>query len=170
MRLFNSESVYVAQLGKWEERFWIDGKLVDGDLYFFELDREKEIENKKLQNHQFENNPCDVCPCKDCCEDDDEFDYEDLLDVFVDRILNTEGCPGCIADILDEFADIFIPDEDEFEEYECDCEECCDELVDCIEPSPDIVINIGELYIDKDFDIDEIVKALKNLSKYTFGN
>jgi len=69
-----------------------------------------------------ENEYCDEREeCEGC--GDDEFDYGDLLEIYTKRIQETEGCPECIKEILDEFADIFIPDydEDEFEiEDECD--------------------------------------------------
>ena len=77
----------------------------------------------------------DFCDCKnEGCEDCkgckvEEFDYGELLEIFTKRIQDTEGCPECIREILDEFADIFIPDyeEDEFEITENDdviCENC----------------------------------------------
>lgn len=163
MRLFNSECFYNAELKKWDERYWIDGRATDADNYFYQQELEKEIENKKLQNREFEDNPCDVCPCRDCCEDD-EFDYEDLLDVFVEKILATEGCPGCIADVLDELVHLFLPDDDEYEE-DFDCEECCEELVGCVEPAITININIENVYSGSDGKdiVEKIVKTLKNI-------
>lgn len=64
---------------------------------------------------------CDVGECGWCgdCEEvvsdkcDEGITYDELLDEFVERIQNTEGCPSCIREILNEFADIFIPEEDE---------------------------------------------------------
>ena len=120
MRLFTSESIYNVKTGQWEERFWIDGKSVDADEYFFQQDREKKLESDKLlkqielEDDIDEIDPCENCKCRDCCEaeDNEGFDYEDLLDVFVGRILDTEGCPMCIRDILDEAISIFIPDEE----------------------------------------------------------
>ncbi len=116
MRLFNSESLYNVKTGKWEERFWIDGVLTDSDLYFYELEREKELEQIKFKSQEVEVDPCEGCKCKGCCEE--EFDYEDILDIFVGRILDTGGCPGCIREILDEFADMFLPDDEEIDENE----------------------------------------------------
>jgi len=116
MRLFTCESLFDIKSGKWEDRHWIDGILVDGDLYFFELEREKELEAKKLLKQcEFEDeedfDPCEGCQCR-CCEAEG-FTYDDLLDIFVGRILETEGCSGCIKDVLDEFADIFIGDDED---------------------------------------------------------
>jgi len=126
MRLFTSESIYDVKTGQWEERFWIDGIITDGDSYFFEQDREKKLEADKLlkqielEDDINEIDPCEGCECKgccECCEDEfEKFDYEDLLDLFVDRILEIGPCPVCLRNLLDEFADIFIPDED-VEEY-----------------------------------------------------
>jgi hypothetical protein len=49
-------------------------------------------------------------------EDVEEWDegitYDELLDDFVERIQNTEGCPSCIKGILTEMIDIFLPEGD----------------------------------------------------------
>jgi len=120
MRLFTSESLFNIKTGQWEERFWIDGIITDGESYFFEQDREKKLEADKLlkqielENDIEEIDPCEGCRCRDCCEAENEgFDYEDLLNVFVDRILEIGPCPNCLRNLLDEFADIFIPDDEE---------------------------------------------------------
>lgn len=153
MRIFDSQCFYNAQLRKWQEVYWIDGKATDADTYFYEQEKEKEIENMKLKNLEFENNPCETC-------EDDEFIYEDLLDIFVNKILETKGCPKLIGCVLDEFANVFLSDDED----ELDCEE----LIGCTDFTPDIVINIGELYLSDDFDINKFVeqvsKGLKNLN------
>ena len=68
MKLFSSESIFNAKTGKWEERYWINGSPVDGDLYFFEMDREKYLEIEKLEKQEDEiENECDCpydCPCE----------------------------------------------------------------------------------------------------------
>lgn len=59
------------------------------------------------------------CDRDDCCEGEIEFDLKDneefadytdeyleLLSVFVKEIYNTDGCPHCIATLLDGFLDI----------------------------------------------------------------
>ena len=46
MNLFKSESLYDSDNGKWIEKYWINEEEVDGDLYFYKLDREKDIEDK----------------------------------------------------------------------------------------------------------------------------
>lgn len=118
MRLFTSESIYNVKTGQWEERFWVDGIIKDADEYFFEMDREKELEQNKIFNKENEPDPCEGCECKGCCCEENEFDYDDLLDVFVGRILEIGPCRNCLRNLLDEFADIFIPDdEDENEKY-----------------------------------------------------
>jgi len=89
------------------EKFFIDGHQVSEEEYDDMLDEFDEI------NDEDEVDPCEYCECRGCCEEDVQgFTYEDLLDVFVDKLLDTEGCPGCIRDVLDEFADIFIGDDD----------------------------------------------------------
>jgi len=120
MRLFTSESIYDVKTGQWEERFWIDGIITDGDSYFFEQDREKKLEADKLlkqielENDINEVDPCEGCECRDCCEVNNEgFNYEDLLDIFVDRILDVDSCPNCTRAILDEFANIFLSDDED---------------------------------------------------------
>jgi len=89
-------------------------------------------------------NCCESGECCGECEEDEyecieEFDYNNLLDIFVSRIQETEGNSYKIRKILDEFADIFIEDyeEDEIEDKCDDCEEnkClgCSECIDCNE-------------------------------------
>jgi len=92
------------------EKYFIDGNEVseeDYDLMLEEFDEVNCLEN--------EIDPCEGCECRGCCEEEEGFDYEDLLDIFVDKIMNTGGCPGCIKDILDEFACIFLPDDEDDE-------------------------------------------------------
>ncbi len=91
MRIFESQSLYDSSLGQYIEHFWIDGEETDCDTYFQEIENEKYIEEKKLKE---ENN------CYDCC------DYNEMLDYFVGRILDTGGCPECIKEVLDQFADL----------------------------------------------------------------
>ena len=80
----------------------------------------------------------DFCDCEnDCCEDCEgckieEFDYGELLDIFAERIQETNGNKNSIKSILDEFADIFIPDynedeiDDEFVSINPDCQCTCE--------------------------------------------
>ena len=76
----------------------------------------------------------DFCDCEnEGCEDCEgckveEFDYGELLEIFAERIQETNGNIKSIKSILDEFADIFIPDydEDEFENDGEDCDVCCE--------------------------------------------
>jgi len=92
MKLFSSESIFNAKTGKWEERYWINGSPVDGDLYFFEMDREKEIENEKLKLEE-DNIDDDQCDCIEC-----------TLDRYVKEIQEINGgCPGCIREVLQGF-------------------------------------------------------------------
>lgn len=95
MRLFQSESQYNVKTGKWEEYFWIDGKEVDGDAYFYEMEIENKLENDKLlkQIEIEEEDECDCCDCIEC-----------TLDRFVDQIQEINGgCPHCIREVLQEF-------------------------------------------------------------------
>ena len=125
MKLFSSESIFNAKTGKWEERYWINGNPVDGDLYFFEQDVEKKLEaDKLLKQIEIEDriniiDPCDGCKCRECCEAEDELTYDELLEIFVDRILEIGPCPVCLKELLDIFAEEiidFVDDEDEYED------------------------------------------------------
>jgi len=107
----------------------------------------------------------DFCDCEnECCENYEEckveeFDYRELLELFTCRIQETNGNKNSIKSILDEFADIFIPDynEDEFDiigkELEDECNECEDKQI-CMD------ISIIENFYDKieNLDCDSCVK------------
>ena len=49
------------------------------------------------------------------------------MDIFTKRIQDTGGCPGCINNILDEFADNFF---DEYEDEMMD-DDCCKNQYEC---------------------------------------
>lgn len=104
MRLFQSESIFNARTGQWEEIFWIDGIIVDPDFYFYELDREKEIETAKLLKEieieefedDYEYNEC--CGC-----------YECVIQRYVDLLCEiTGGCPCCIRAALESYCDEIV--------------------------------------------------------------
>jgi len=102
MRLFTSESLFNIKTGQWEERFWIDGIITDPDLYFFELDREKELEANKLlkekENEDYEDDCCDHCDC-----------YECTIERYVQLLCElTGGCPNCIRMALECFCDDIV--------------------------------------------------------------
>lgn len=114
MRLFQSESIFNVKTDEWEDRYWIEGKIVDGDLYFFELERERHLEIEKLKEAITEQN--DGCGCDGNCEEcslheDDEEDQEDFCDCPECTILRysqeiqeiTGGCHGCIEECLTRF-------------------------------------------------------------------
>ena len=117
--------------------------------------KEKELVKEKVEDNPYIYNNCDDnceeckdyinnCKCDECCgecdcecqEDceEDEFDYGELLEMFTCRIIDAGEDFQLIREILDEFADNFIPDyeEDEFEITEnndvicenCDCCNC----------------------------------------------
>lgn len=67
------------------------------------------VEEEELEEDMVE----ECCGCCECCCEDEGIGYDDLLDIFTYKILETQGCPGCIRDILDEAFSLFIPDEDE---------------------------------------------------------
>jgi len=77
----------------------------------------------------------DFCDCEnDCCEECEGckvegFDYGELLEIYTCRVIDAGKDFHLVKEILDEFADIFIPDyeEDEIEITENDdviCENC----------------------------------------------
>ena len=110
------------------------------DDEFCECDECKYKDKKKYESCDDDckyincDNDCDEC--EDCKIE--EFNYDELLEIFAERIMNTGGCPECIKEILDEFADIFIPDYNE-DEFKCDNEDCmiddcnCDGVCGCCE-------------------------------------
>ena len=123
-------------------------KISESPYEYNDTDDKDDCKCEKCYDHD---NYCEngKCSCKDCkdecceeCEDDDEriegFDYGELLDIFVGRIQDTGGDFYEIREILDEFADIFIPDYVDDEDYnfedviddECECQDC-NECVDC---------------------------------------
>jgi len=134
MNLFKSECLYDPDTKQWIEKYWINEEEVDGDLYFFKQDREKDIEDKKLElekqtqdiynicHQECEN--CDGC-CEECVNEDEiEVEYGEMLDIFVNKIRNSCHCPECIKEILDEFADVIIDNfNDDFDDTD-DCQEC----------------------------------------------
>ena len=152
MNLFKSESLYDSKTGKFLEEFYINGESVDGDLYYFHLEREKDIEDKKLKGNPYEYDECETeteceyndCICEGCCgecgneyEDEQEVAYDELLDIFAEKIQNTGGSFEEIKCLMDEFADIvleaneeeFCEDNDIYIDDEMDCgisEECID--------------------------------------------
>ena len=123
MRLFQSESGYYVTQDKWEENYKIDGIPVDGDLYFFELERERDLETKKMvdefEAEQLEIKNDNYCPCCGCNGCEDKITYDELLDIFVEKIIETGPCRTCLKELLDIFADEvieFVDGEDEFED------------------------------------------------------
>jgi len=88
------------------EKFFIDGEECSEEEFDDLMDEFDKV-NDEIEN---EFDPCENCECR-CCEEG--IDYEDLLDIFVGRILDAENCPGCIYNILDEFACIFLPDDED---------------------------------------------------------
>jgi len=134
-----------------KSKFYINGEEVDFESYqdfISGLSEYNKDEIEKVDENPYEYNDCEkcnevdnclennMCCCDECCgkygddERIEEFDYGELLEIFTKRIQDTGGCPECIKEILDEFADNFIEDYDE----DCKCDECecnCkDELTD----------------------------------------
>ena len=48
------------------------------------------------------------CCCCDCCREDELMTVNKLLDIYTERILDTQGCPDCIREILDDLVDEII--------------------------------------------------------------
>ena len=94
MRAFETTSLWDTEKKKWYEEYFIDGKQVSADDYFEEMEFET-----------FEGNECDG-DCEKCSEYEEENSC-DCLDCTVERykdmILNTNGCPCCVEDILKDF-------------------------------------------------------------------
>jgi len=114
MRVFKNESIWDKENGQWVESFMIDGKEVQEDVYYKELENEELVEDDCEQDKQ---DQCECCNCedKDTCEDyectcdelieENECDCIDCtLDRYVERIQEINGgCPNCIKEVLAEF-------------------------------------------------------------------
>jgi len=148
-------------------KFYIDGEEVDFETYqdfvsgLSEYNKDK-IDELDENPYEYDDDNADCqCQCETCndydnccesgecskeeccgeCEDEvvEEFDYDELLEVYTQRIQESRGNRRLVKGILDEFADIFIEDydEDEIEDKCDDCEESkcpgCSECIDCDE-------------------------------------
>ena len=148
-----------------KSKFYINGEEVDFESYqdfISGLSEYNKDEIEKVDENPYEYNDCEkcnevdnclennMCCCDECCgkygddERIEEFDYGELLEIFTCRIMDADKDFQLVKEILDEFADIFIPDydEDEFEITEddiiedcncdgtCECCDCKDELTD----------------------------------------
>jgi len=83
------------------------------------------FDNKNEDTEEAEECDCDSCPNKGECSLKDESDtqeknedFEDIIEIFTDRIIATEGCTGCIQEALEDFAEAIreFDDEDYVEE------------------------------------------------------
>jgi len=114
----------VSENGTWS---WNEVEVSNENPYeYTDCEKCNEIDNC------LENGKC----CRDCdCGDDERiegFDYGELLEMFTCSVMDAGKDFQLVREILDEFADIFIPDydEDEFEITEedelneCNCDEC----------------------------------------------
>ena len=150
----------------WNEVVWeCDEDEVSNENPYEYTDCEKcnEIDNC------LENGKC----CRDCdCGDDErieEFDYGELLEIFTCRIIDAGKDFKLVRDILDEFADIFIPDyeemEDEFEITEDDIiDESADKCNDCEDKQVCLDISIIEEFYDKIENLDcDCSSCVKNV-------
>lgn len=96
MRIFESEAIYNAETGIWEESYFIDDEEVDFEEYFEEQELEVAFENEKLREEEC---CCDYCECKDC----EEISIGDLIDYYVE--VSQEGClcRNCVRDLFLEY-------------------------------------------------------------------
>ena len=161
-----------------------DKKLVENKL----KNKEKELVKEKVEDNPYIYNNCDDnceeckdyinnCKCDECCGECDcncqeeceveEFDYGELLEIFTCRAIDAGKDFQLVKTILDEFADIFIPDYDE-DEFVIDCEneeeeeEQINECEDCENKQECMEISTIEHFFDKiqnlDCDCDSCVK------------
>ena len=108
MKLFKSEHLYDAETQQWVEKFWVNDELVDEDVYYFYLEREKDIEdNKDVENF----NECGECNECDCDE--------------INELVCNDNCKECEI-TCEACRDINIVEDiaTEFEESDCQCESC----------------------------------------------
>lgn len=91
MKLFQTETIYDAKTDEWVEKYWVNGQEVDADLYFFEIERERDLEIQKLEEQEDEMD--ELCDCPECTLDR----YTGILSEM------TGGCSGCIREVLQDF-------------------------------------------------------------------
>lgn len=92
MRIFESEAIYNAETGIWEELYFIDDEEVDFEEYVEQQKLEVKLENDKLREEE--------CCC-DCC-DCEEITIGELIDVYVERFEEGYNCSVCVRDLLTE--------------------------------------------------------------------
>lgn len=88
------------------ERFFIDKDEVSAEDYY---DLVGGLGNNYCEDVEDDNEE-EICDgeCDHCsgCIEVEGITYEELLDIFVERLQETGGCPHCIKHILNEFAEI----------------------------------------------------------------
>lgn len=95
MKVFTNESWYNVETDQWEERFFVDGNIANEDLYFSEMERERDLEIEKLVEilELSEDEYNDECDCPIC-----------TINKYVKRIQEiSEICPYCLEEILTDF-------------------------------------------------------------------
>lgn len=99
-KIFTSSVVFDSQIKAWREDFWIDGKSVDGDTYYSEIENETDKINQLKEYDCINCDDCSIC----------EVELDDLLDIYADRLADVGGCPSCnkavLIDFVDELADL----------------------------------------------------------------
>lgn len=123
MRVFKCESIWDKENQEWTEVYYIDGRPVDVGTYTEQLEVE-ELATEDDCDDMVESNLCKCCKCdendncndyectcKDIVEEDelcfcDECRKERFYHLLTDTlncILEAEGCPECILELLLEF-------------------------------------------------------------------
>lgn len=96
------------------------GEFIENETIIIEKfsleDVDMEIESDKiieigLEKNQGSEDECNCCECRECdckCNSDNDEDLGEeesidiLLDEYVEKILQTQGCPDCVREILEE--------------------------------------------------------------------
>ena len=95
-KIFTSSVVFDSKAKEWAEDYYINGRPVNVDTYFDEMD--SEIKKIKMAQEEY-----DCTSCGDCniCEEE----FEDLLDIYAGRLADVGGCPSCNKAVLTDFVD-----------------------------------------------------------------
>lgn len=91
MRIFESEAIYNAETGVWEESYFIDDEEVDFEEYFEQQELEVELENEKLREE-----------CCECCECEG-VSISNLIDYYVQESQEGCQCSDCMRQLFLEY-------------------------------------------------------------------
>ncbi len=132
MNLYVSKTLYDNAKGVWVEKYFINDCEVEEDEYYFRLDKEqqkmqeqeqqaksaKQSKTKAVAEDKEGEACCGVCCCA-CCETYViDFEIYDILDEYIECIMNVAPCEHCVKEVLIDFIDEIFDYIEYFEEDE----------------------------------------------------